>query len=73
MPIEKQENGKTIKYKIRFKDNARFMADSLSTLTDNLAEGLHKGKCKVCKSSLEQVAAKDGLLTFKCAYRNKTY
>ena len=37
----------------------------LSSLVDNLAEGLHKGKGKDCKSNLEYMTAKDGLLTFK--------
>ena len=54
--MEKQENGKTIKYKIIFIGSARFMARSLSNLTDNLAEVLHKGKCKDCKSSLKNMS-----------------
>ena len=29
------------------------MASSLSSLVNNLAEGLHKGICKDCKSSLD--------------------
>ena len=41
------------------------MGSSLSSLTDNLVEGLHKGKCKDCKSSLEYMTVKDSLLTFK--------
>ena len=36
-----------------------------TSLTDNLAEGLHKGKCKNCKSSLEYITGKDGLETTK--------
>ena len=51
--IEKQENWKNINYKIIFIDSVRFMANSLSSLTDNLAEGLHKGKCKDCNSNLQ--------------------
>ena len=70
--IEKQENGKTKKYKIRFIDSVRFMTSFLSSLTDNLAEGLHKGKCKDCKPSLEYMAATDVLLTFNCVHCNKT-
>ena len=48
--MEKQKIGKTIKYQIRFTDSVRFMANSLSSLPDNLAEGLHNGKCKDVKS-----------------------
>ena len=55
--IEKPENEKTIKYKIRFIDSVRFMASSLSSITGKLAEGLRKGKCKDCKSSLKYMAA----------------
>ena len=33
-------------YKIKFIDNARFKATSLSNLVDNLTEGIHKFKCK---------------------------
>lgn len=49
------------------------MAISLSSLTDNLAKGLHKGKGKDCKSSLEYMSANNGLLTFKCVNCNKPY
>ena len=34
---------------MRFIYNVKFMASSLSSLTDSLAEGMHKGKCKDCK------------------------
>lgn len=47
------------------------MGSSLSSLTDNLVEGLHKGKCKDCKSSLEYMTVKDSLLTFKWMDINK--
>ena len=30
----------------------RVMKNSLSSLVDNLAEGLHNSKCKDCKSAL---------------------
>ena len=52
MPIEKLENGKTMKYKIRFIDSVRFMASSISSLTDKLAEGLHKGNAKIVSQAL---------------------
>ena len=65
MPIEKQENGKTIIYKIRFIDSLSLMAISKSSLTDNFAEILHKGKCKNCKLIVEDMTARDCLITFK--------
>ena len=40
-------------YRIKFIDSVRFMAGSLSSLADTLAEGLHKSHCKDCKSCLE--------------------
>ena len=33
------------------------MSSSLSSLSDNLAKGLHKDKCKNCKSDLESIMA----------------
>ena len=62
VPVEKEvanidkdgnENVVTISYKIKFIDSARFMASSLSNLADNLAEGIHKIKCKDCDCFLE--------------------
>ena len=70
---KKRGKRKTIKYKIRFKDNVRFMVSSLSSLIDNLPEGLHIGKCKNCKSNLEYMTEKDDLVMFKCLDCNKTY
>ena len=40
VPKEKQENGKTIKYKIIFNNKRRFMTSPLASLTDNLVEDL---------------------------------
>ena len=47
--IKKQKIGKTIKCKIRFINSVKSMASCLLSPTDNLAEGLHKGKCKDCE------------------------
>ena len=44
------ENGKTITYKIKFIDSFRYMSSLVSSLVDNLSEGLHNGKCTYCKS-----------------------
>ena len=63
----------TISYKITFFDSARFMASSLSNLVDNLIEGIHKIKCKVCDCFLEYESAKDNLIKYKCLSCNKDY
>ena len=43
------------------------MASLLSSLVDNLAKGLYKGKCINCKSCPEYVNVKDGVLLFDCS------
>ena len=57
IPIEKEvtkiykdgnESVVTIINKIKFTNSARFMASSLSNLVKNLAEKIHKIKCKDC-------------------------
>ena len=45
-------------YKIKFIESAKFMAASLSGLTDNLPEGIHKIKCKYCDFFLEYESVK---------------
>ena len=42
-----------VSYKIKFIDSARFMASSLLNLVNNLAEGIHKIKCKYYNCFLE--------------------
>ena len=61
--IDKDDNQSvvTTSYKIEFIDSARFMASSLSHLVDNLAEGIHKIKCKSCDCFLEYESVKDNL------------
>ena len=48
--IDKDGNKSVVNicYKITFINSARFMASLLSNLVDNLAEGIHKIKCKDC-------------------------
>ena len=45
--VDKDRNKKVkvFSYRIKFIDNARFMAVSLSNLVDNLSEEIHKVKC----------------------------
>ena len=47
------------------------MSSSLSSLADNLSEGLHNNTCKDCKSCLE--SQKDKLLIFNCLKFNENY
>ena len=49
------------------------MANSLSNLTDNLAEGLHEGKCKDWKFCPEYANVVDNLVVFNCLECNKNY
>ena len=57
VPIRKEiDNGKTITYKIKFIDSFRFMSRSLSSLVDNLPEGLHCDKCRDCKFCLDYMS-----------------
>ena len=41
-----EEIPKTISYKLKFIDRAKFMTSSLSNLATNLAEGIHKSEFK---------------------------
>ena len=54
VPIKKRlDDGKSMAYKIKFIDSFRFMSRSLSSLADNLSEGIHSDKCTACKSCLD--------------------
>ena len=82
VPIEKEvtnidkdgnETVVTISYKIEFIDSARFMASSLSNLVDNLAEGIHKIKCKDYDCFLEYKNVSGNLIICKFLSCNKSY
>ena len=49
------------------------MASSLSNAVDNLAEGIHKIKCKSCDFFFEYESVKDNLIKYKCVSCNKDY
>ena len=67
VPISKKlDNGKRIKYKLKFIDSFRFMSTSLSKLIKYLSERLHSFKCTDCKSKLDCMSFKDDQLIFKC-------
>ena len=71
----KNSNDKIMKisYKIKFTDNFRFMSSSLSSLVDNLSEGLHSDTCTDCKSCLDYMTTKDEQLIFMCFECKKNY
>ena len=62
-----------ISYKIKFIDSFRFMSSSLSSLVDNLSEGLHSDKCTDCKSCLDYMITTDDHLISRCFECKKSY
>ena len=54
-------------------DSARFIASSLSNLADDLAERIHKIKCKGCDCFIEYKSAKDNLIKYDCLSCNEDY
>ena len=74
VPIKKGlDNGKSITYKIKFIDIFRSISSSLSSLVDNLSEGLLSEKSADCKSCLDYMIIKDDQLTFRCFGCKKNY
>ena len=63
----------TISYTIKFIDSARFVANSLSSLVDNLAERIHRIKFKNCDCFLEYEGVKENLIKYKWLSCNKEY
>ena len=49
------------------------MSTSLSSLVNNLSNGLYNDKCKDSKSCLKYMLAKDNQLVFNCLKCNKNY
>ena len=75
VPIKKESNeGRTIIYRIKFIGSFRFMSTSLSSLVDNLSEGIHNDRnCANCSSCLEYISTKNGKLLFECFDCEKRY
>ena len=81
VPIEKKvtrigKNGeeitKIISYRLQFIESARFMASSFSKLVNNLAERIHKIKCK-CETSVVLNIQVDDLIELKYLGCNENY
>ena len=81
-----EETTNTISYTLPSIDSARSMGSSLSNLVDNLAEGIHKIKCKYkydkkcetcgikykdCECCHECTNVKDDLILCKCLCCNR--
>ena len=74
MPMKKElDNGKSIKYKIKFIDNFRFMSSSLSNLVINLSDRRHNDKSTDCKAYLDYMSIKDDQLIFRYFDCRKNY
>ena len=73
--IDKDGNDKIteISYKIKFVDSFRFISSSLSSLVDNLSEGLHNDRCIDCKYCLDYMTTKNKQLIFRCFECKKNY
>ena len=80
---------KTLSYRLQLIDSIRCIANLLSNFANNLAEGIHKIKCKyghdvkkreICgirykkfECFLEYTKFKDNLIKWECLYCNKNY
>ena len=68
---EGNETVETISCKVKF--NARFMANSLSNIFDNLEEGIHNIKFNDCDCFLEYESVEEDLIKYKCLSFSKDY
>ena len=61
------------KCKLKLIDSFRFMSTLLSSLVNNLSNGLYNDKCTDCKFCLDFMSAKGNQLMFKCLNCNKNH
>ena len=67
IPIKKElDTGKIITYKIKLIDSVRIMSGPLSSLVDNLSEGLHNYNCTNFESCIDYISTKHNQLILKC-------
>ena len=59
--------------KVKFIDNTRFMASTLSNPVDILSEGIHKIKCKDRNYFLEYKSLNEYLIKYQCSTCHKDY
>ena len=59
--------------KVKFIDNTRFMASTLSNPVDILSEGIHKIKCKDRDYFLEYKSLNENLIKYQCSTCHKDY
>ena len=74
---KKDEDGNekivNIPYRLKFIDRYRFMSASFANHVDNLSNRLHNNRFVDCKSGLDYMKAKDGILIFRCFKCKKNY
>ena len=84
-----KDHTKTMLYRLKFIDSTRSMESSLSNLVNNLAERIHKIKCKYrhydkkcencgikykdCDCFLKYTTFRDHLIEYECLFCNKNY
>ena len=49
------------------------MSSSLSSLADNLSQGIHNNRCIDCKSYLKYISTEDEILIFNCLKCSKNH
>ena len=63
----------TIPYKLKLVGSFRFMSTSLSSLVNNISDGVHRNKCTNCKCSLDYLKVEGIQSIFKCLNCNKNF